>query len=203
MQLKFICSLILLLAHGDAFANSNFYNKVSLRLGMVSHTFSQLESAFPGKDIESGSASILVIQGEYEKFTDINKSFFGGIVFSGIGGEVEKNYSVTGGMKYYFSRFGTKSKMVDDNLEIDMSPTFSYYAGWEVGASNVIYQTASAEVRGDLGVIFGGLGGVGYTVNDKSSYSAEFHFLKGAGVETDFLDVQVVFGITYFIEPLF
>jgi hypothetical protein len=203
MRLKFFLTLVTLLSQNETFADSSFYNKVSLRLGMVSHTFSQLESAFPGKEVQSGSASILVIQGEYEKFTDINKSFFGGIVFSGIGGEVEKNYSVTGGMKYYFSRFGTKSKMIDENLEINISPTLLYYAGWELGASNVIYQTDSAEVRSDLGVVFGGLGGVGYTVNDKTSYTAEFHFLKGAGVETDFLDVQILFGVTYFIEPLF
>ena len=202
-QLSIFLHLILIvLFNSKSFANSELSNKVSLGFGMASHGFSQLESAFPEDEVGTGSASILIIQGQYEGFTELDKSFFGTLSFSGLGGEVEKYYSMTGGMKYYFSKFGTKAKLIDDNFFLDIQPKFTYYLGWELGVASVVYQ-ANDEVRSDLGVLFGGLGGVSYSANAKTSYSFELHILKGQGVETESMDTQVLFGITYYVEPLF
>ena len=73
------------------YGETQLFSKFSLRLGMNSHSFSQLESAFPGEDVGSGSSSVIVVQGEYEKFLSVANSYFLNVLFSGIGGEVEKN----------------------------------------------------------------------------------------------------------------
>lgn len=184
------------------FAKGQFDSKFSLKLGMNSHSFSQLESAFPDDDTQSGSSSVIVLNGEYESFIELDKSFFVNAQFSGIGGEVEKNYSFLTGMKYYFSKYGTKAVLTDDNLELDILPSVTYYAGWAVGATNNVYQVEES-VRSDVGVLYGGLVGGSFKYDKRTNYSAELHILKGTGVETDFLDTQILFGVTYFLEPFF
>ena len=105
-------------------------------------------------------------------------------------------------MKYYYEKFGTRLMLEDDNMLLTVKPGTSLFYGWEIGGVNSVYQVEE-EVRSDLAVVIGGVLGASYSVDRSSSYSFELHVLKGTGVETDFLSTQVLFGMTYFLEPFF
>ncbi len=198
---KLFLILIFVLPH-VTMAKGKLDSKVSLKLGMSSHSFTQLESAFPDQATQSGSSSVIVMNAEYENFMEIDKSFFVSGQFSGLGGEVEKNYSIIAGMKYYFSKYGTKARLSDENLDLDILPSTTYYAGWAVGGTNNVYQVEEA-VRSDIGVLYGGVAGASMKFDKKTNYTAELQILKGTGIETDFLDTQILFGVTYFVESFF
>ena len=200
-QLSFLFSIIF---STTSFAKNGteLSSKVSLFLGSSSHSFTQIESAFPDDDVASGSSSILLMLLGYERFYQSNRSIFLNFSFSGVGGEVEKHYMGSAGVKYYFSEVGTKLVLKDNNFSINTAPKLAYYAGWEVGGMNAVYQ-ANESVRSDLAIAYGGVAGLSYASNDQMMYTGEIHILKGNGVETEFLDFQVFFGLTYMIDPLF
>lgn len=201
LRLKYLIFFILVFP-ALSFAKQLSYNQISLKMGMLNHSFSQQESAFPDTVTQSGSSSIILMNFQYDHFFEVNRSAFANVVFSGVGGEVEKTYGFTSGVKYFFDKFGTKSSIIDNSLEFDVEPQISFFAGWEFGVLNHVYQ-ANTEVRSDLAVAFGGVLGGTYANDSKSNFLGEIHVLKGTGVETSYIDVSILFGINFYIEPFF
>lgn len=185
------------------FSDVKYKDQVSVSMGMVNSSFSQQEGAISdSKTASSGSVSVIALDLSYEFFFNRRFSFFLRGTGSGLAGEISKYFSFSGGQRFYFGADGTSAKFKDNDFEISTVPVFRYYAGWTAGTFYMIYEPKK-EVRSDIGVEFGGLGGILFSADPKSSYKCELTVLKGSGTETTSMDIQVFFGASYFVNSFF
>jgi len=204
MSLKLLLfSLVFITPYNLALGKVVFKDQLSFSMGMVNNGFSQSEDALDeNKSPNSGSVSVISLDLSYEFFSERKKSWYMRFTGSGMAGEISKYYAVSGGKRYYFGADGASATFEDTNIRISTHPVFRYYAGWSVGAFSMIYEPGK-EVRSDLGVEFGGMGGILYSANKKSAYKFELTALKGTGVETTSMNIQIFFGVSYFMNSLF
>jgi hypothetical protein len=188
---------------GAVFGKVDYKNQLGLSMGMLSNSFAQQASAFDSnKAIESGSGSVIAFDISYEMFTLRRRSYYFRFTGSGIAGEVSKYYSLSGGQRFYFGADGTSAVFDDAAVKITTHPVLRYYAGWNAGVFSIVYEPGD-EVRGDVGVEFGGHGGLLFAIDKKTSYKVEMSALKGTGVETTSFNIQILFGTSYFVHSLF
>jgi hypothetical protein len=202
-NLKSLTFLFILLCSQYSSGEVRYKDQVSFSLGMVNSAFSQSEETVAdGSIASSGSVAVISFDLSHEIFSERKKSYFYRVTGSGVAGEVSKYYGASGGRRYYFGADGTSSTFTEKGIKISTTPMFRYYAGWTGGVFYMVYQTEK-EVRSDVGVEFGGLAGLLYSRDNKSSYKMEMTALKGSGVETTSINFQVFFGFSYFVDSVF
>jgi hypothetical protein len=199
-SLKIVITIILLISPFiKAFGTANFKDQLGVALGMVNSSFSQQEDVFSKSATTfSGSVAVISLDLCYEIFTSRKRSYFFRGTASGIAGEVSKYYAISSGQRFYFGADGVSGIYIDPSIKITINPVFRYYAGWAVGIFSTIYEPGEG-VRSDIGIEIGGFGGILYSKSKTVSYKAELTILKGTGIETTTMDMQVFFGATFFI----
>ena len=181
----------------------SYRDQLSFGIGMVNSSFTQSQAILDeGDQASSGSVSVLSLDLSYDIFSTRKKSIYFRVTGSGMIGEVSKYYTLSGGNRFYFGADGSRGSFEEESIKIITIPIFRYYAGWGVGVFSMIYEPGT-EIRSDLGVEFGVHGGALYSFGPNSSYKFELSVLKGTGIETSSIDVQIFFGVGYFMKPLF
>ena len=179
-------------------------DQLSLSVGMVMNGWSQIEKAVPRTAV-SGSSSLISADINYEIFQFRKLSHVFKMTGSGILPGIEKYYGVGYGVRWYFGSEGTRVRLSGKVLDVDLTPKFRYYAGVNVGGYYSVYKPEpnGVEIRNDLGVEFGGHGGIMFGNHHKRAYKAQVNVFMGNGSETSSMLIQFFFGATFFLEPIF
>ena len=180
-------------------------DQLSLSIGMVMNNFTQVEDAVTGAAKTGASESMLSADLNYEIFQFRNMSHVFRMTGSGVlMNTIDQYYGVGYGVRWYFGSEGTRIKLKDKVVDLNLTPKFRYYAGANIGGYYMVYRPDSAgeEIRNDIGVETGGHLGVMYGNHHKRAYKAQLNFALGSGAETSSTFIQFFFGTTFYLEPL-
>ena len=182
-----------------------YMDQLSLSIGMVMNSFTQVQEAIEGEAKSGASDSMLSADLNYEIFQFRNMSHVFKMTGSGVlMNTIDKYYGVGYGVRWYFGSEGTRVILKDKVVDLQLTPKFRYYAGANIGGYYMVYrpEPGGEEIRNDIGVETGGHAGVMYGNHHKRSYKAQLNFLMGSGAETSSTIIQFFVGTTFYLEPL-
>ncbi len=196
--------IFLLLASANAFGDAKLPAQLSFCIGSVSTNYSETASKLVATDGTtgttvtpySGTASSMPIDVEFEYFSNLKKSYFlkgGGPVMAST---PDRYFYFATGINFYFSPIGSPTYVSDERIEIKLAPKFRYYAGPNIGASYLIYNTKS-QIKNDMIVELGLQGGAIYSINSKWGVKAEGAFSRGIGALLSSMTMKILLGTTY------
>ena len=180
-------------------------DQLSLSIGMVMNSFAQVEDAIDGKATSGATDSMLSADLNYEIFQFRNMSHVFKMTGSGVlMNTIDKYYAVGYGVRWYFGSEGTRIKLKDKVVDLNLTPKFRYYAGANLGGYYMVYrpEAGGEEIRNDIGVETGGHVGLMYGNHHKRSYKAQLNFFMGSGAETSSTFIQIFVGTSFYLEPL-
>lgn len=179
-------------------------DQLSFGLAFNSIGYSQNPSAFDDDaTIYSGSAAVINLGAVYEHFTTRRISYFATGSVSGLIASTAKYFSFGGGMRFYFRDDGTLSSYEEESkkIKVRLAPKLRYFAGFNLHYSSMVYETPE-EIRADAPFEIGGHGGAYMPITRSLNGFGQLTVLRGVGVETTSFNVQLLFGVSFYINSL-
>ena len=159
--------------------------QLHLRTGLVTTSFT---------GAQNGDFSLATsIDGEFEVFYSEQSSLYANAIIALDPEEAQFRYLFAGGgQKYYFFSKGRPSRVASDVGSIEMNPRHRFYAGWQVGISQLILATPTAALTVQSTLFeYGGNVGYLYRFFEGMDLAVHFSATRGTGISSVSVDATV------------
>lgn len=178
--------------------------QLTFSLGSISTNYAESESNLESTDgsgsttqeAYSNTASSMPIEVGFEYYSSLKRSYFFKAGGPFMGSTPDRFFFGNTGINFYFSQIGSPILLQDEKLKISIQPKFRYYAGPQIGAAYLVYNTKS-QTKNDIIVEVGGQAGAIYSINQKWGLRAQGEFTKGTGAIVGTTTIKVLLGATY------
>jgi hypothetical protein len=197
--------ILLILFAKNSFSGFDF-KSLYFSTGLINTSYAERESALKSdsEDEEStkpasGSTSTIVIDAQYDFYTDNSKTFYGHVAAPLLGSAGSSIFLGGGGVNFYFGSLSSKAEFKDKDIILKVMPLLRYYWGIDANIGYLVYTTETAK-KADIMLDLGAHGGGIYTVSDKLGVKAELGISRGTGVATSSMNMKILIGASYFFD---
>jgi len=186
----------------SALAEDKFSKEVAAYVGMSMISYAETEKTIVGdnvSEIASGTVSAISMNLQYVLSQDLKKQYYITATLPLLPSAIGTYMGGGFGMEYYFSDMASKLSMFNSGTSITLTPTFRYFAGFELGLGYLVYNTESA-TKTDILLEIGGTGGFSYALSEGYAIKMTVGVLKGTGVVTSAMNIRALLGVTFFLD---
>ncbi len=183
-------------------ASDDFHGEVTSFVGMAMVSYTENEKTISGENVSeivAGTVSAMSLNLQYVLSQNFKKQYYMTatvpLIPSALGTYLGSGF----GMEHYFSDVASKVSLFNSGTSITLTPTFRYFAGFEIGFGYLVYSSETAQ-KTDILLEIGGTGGFSYALSENYALKVTVGILKGTGVVSTTMNMRALLGVTFFLD---
>ncbi|MCB9060673.1 MAG: hypothetical protein H6622_04045 [Halobacteriovoraceae bacterium] len=187
-------------AHANTLVKKNFLDQFSSSLGLVNISFAENQSTLTNEDATTttaaqGNNSNIALNVNYNIPLNLNGSVFSQATVPVVTNDGSGLFTVGAGYNYFISSVSGRSKVIDPNVKLSLTPDIRYYIGGQLNLGYLIYVSETAR-KSDVLIELGIQAGIIYNFKKSLAIKAEAMMGRGIGVSTATTNTKFFAGIS-------